>query len=197
MLSSASYICKMYFYRIGLSVVLHPQRLMMWKLLLLFFFFPDANSVRTPDALFAASDITIYTTVQGAPGFVSSKSNFGGTKTASALLATINSTEKYQKIIGFGGTFTDAGGININKLPANVKKELLEALFSSKGIGINLCRVPIGVTEFSLRQYTLDDHDGDTALKQFALQKEDLQDKVKYINYNNGHVILPLNYRYQ
>lgn len=151
----------------------------MWRVFLCVLVFCSVNgsSVSNSD-LFASQTIKIYSTTKANPDFVLKESSFGGSKAESTSEAVLNATVKYQKITGFGGTFTDATGINLNKLPADVRKQVLEALFSDDGIGINLCRVPIGGTEFSTRLYTLDDHTGDTTLKQFVLQNEDLVDRV-------------------
>lgn len=157
----------------------------MWKvsLLVLVFFAANGSSISSSD-LSADQTIKIYSTSKANPDFVLKESSFGAAKAASAIEAVLNSTVKYQKITGFGGTFTDATGVNLNKLPADVRTKVLEALFGEVGIGINLCRVPIGAMEFSTRVYTLDDHTGDTALKQFALQNEDLVDRVN-VSKNN------------
>lgn len=151
----------------------------MWKLLFIFLFCAVANSNKISDVS-ADETIQIYSTTESQQDFVSTKSSFGAPKDKSTILATINRATKHQKILGFGGTFTDATGININKLSDDLRKQVLEALFGTNGIGVNLCRVPVGSTEFSPRAYTLDDHDGDTSLEHFSLQKEDLLNKVKH-----------------
>lgn len=50
--------------------------------------------------------------------------------------------------------------------------------FSKDGIEYNLCRVPIGGTDFSTRAYSYDDGMTDPLLDNFALANEDLQYKV-------------------
>ncbi|VDN44670.1 unnamed protein product [Gongylonema pulchrum] len=40
---------------------------------------------------------------------------------------------RYQKIIGFGGAFTDAAGININSLSQPSRKALLQSYFGPNG----------------------------------------------------------------
>lgn len=151
----------------------------MWKILLIFWF---CNAVLCGhiqgDGVLASGIIKIYSTTKAKPDFVLNQANFSAAKDNSATIATINVNKKHQKIIGFGGTFTDSTGINLNKLPADVRTQVFDALFSENGIGISLCKVPIGGTDYSPRAYSLDDHDGDTTLKEFALQNEDLVDKV-------------------
>jgi glucosylceramidase len=91
--------------------------------------------------------------------------------------------KKFQKIIGFGGAFTDSTGINIASLPQNMQTSIIDDYFSDTGIEYSVCRVPIAGSDFSTRAYTYDDHDNDVNLTQFALQKEDLVYKVKQFSY--------------
>ena len=46
---------------------------------------------------------------------------------------SINYNKTFQKIIGFGGAFTDAAGINILSLPVKAQKKLLQSYFSPLG----------------------------------------------------------------
>ena len=57
--------------------------------------------------------------------------------------------------------------------------------FSRDGIEYNMGRITIGGSDFSTRGYSLNDNDNqeDKELKHFALQKEDLEYKIPYINY--------------
>lgn len=45
----------------------------------------------------------------------------------------IDSQKRFQTIIGFGGAFTDAVGININSLSEPAQINLLQSYFGSKG----------------------------------------------------------------
>lgn len=46
----------------------------------------------------------------------------------------VNANKKYQSILGFGGAFTDAAGINImDNLKTDSRKKLLEAYFAPTG----------------------------------------------------------------
>lgn len=46
---------------------------------------------------------------------------------------TILEKERYQKVIGFGGAFTDAVGVNLNQLSREIKENLLNAYFGKEG----------------------------------------------------------------
>lgn len=122
----------------------------------------------------------IYETSRLVPGFTFKEGNFedlASDKIASITI-DVNPKIKYQKIFGFGGAFTDATGQNIKRFPKEVQNKLLESYFGEDGIEYNLCRVPMGGTDFSPRPYSLDDHDDDNTLAQFALQEEDFMYKV-------------------
>lgn len=90
----------------------------------------------------------------------------------------VDRTKKYQKIIGFGGAFTDAAGLNIASLSKKLQSQLIEDYFGSNGIEYTLGRIPIGGSDFSSRPYTYDDFNDDDSLSKFSLQMEDYQFKV-------------------
>lgn len=91
----------------------------------------------------------------------------------------VNTNITYQKIIGFGGAFTDSTGHNINLLPEGARRKLMESYFSDDGLEYNMGRVTIGGADFSPNWYTFDDRaDDDMDLKYFALSEEDFTHKV-------------------
>ncbi|XP_076767210.1 lysosomal acid glucosylceramidase-like [Xylocopa sonorina] len=94
---------------------------------------------------------------------------------------TVDSTKKYQTIIGFGGAFTDSVGIHLGKLSPATRDQLIRAYYDPKeGSRYTLGRIPIGATDFSTRYYMYDDVANDTSLKHFALVKEDYEYKIPY-----------------
>ena len=52
------------------------------------------------------------------------------------LKVDINATRRFQKILGFGGAFTDAAGINLYRLSEETQQKFLETYFGEKGIFI-------------------------------------------------------------
>lgn len=111
------------------------------------------------------------------PGITSKNATFGSEQDRTATLITVDSNQTFQTIIGFGGAFTDAAGININAI-GDLGDKVISSYFSDDGIEYNICRVPLGACDFSPRMYTMDDNDGDVTLEKFALQDEDLTYKV-------------------
>ncbi|KAJ0066058.1 hypothetical protein NL108_001300, partial [Boleophthalmus pectinirostris] len=91
---------------------------------------------------------------------------------------TINRSQKYQKIRGFGGAMTDAAAINIMSLSSGTQDQLLRQYFSSDGIGYSVVRVPMASCDFSTRLYTYADTPEDYNLDHFTLAPEDTQRKI-------------------
>lgn len=46
---------------------------------------------------------------------------------------TLNTKQKRQTIVGFGGAFTDAAGINIASLPVDVQNRLINSYYGKNG----------------------------------------------------------------
>lgn len=98
------------------------------------------------------------------------------------LTLIIDSTKKYQKILGFGGAFTDSAGINIKKLSEAAQDQIIRTYYDPiKGSRYTLGRLGIGSTDFSSRFYTYDDYPNDTQLEHFALAPEDYKYKIPYM----------------
>lgn len=126
----------------------------------------------------ASGNIKAFFTSNVLPGFNEKEEKFGSAKQAGVTILNVNQNVKYQKILGFGGAFTDTTGHNIKMLPEPAQKKLVESYFADDGIEYNVIRVPIGGADFSPSFYTLDDYTDDMELKHFALHQEDLNHKV-------------------
>ncbi|XP_054155075.1 putative glucosylceramidase 3 [Oppia nitens] len=104
----------------------------------------------------------------------------------SQVYIKVNRDVKFQEIIGFGGAFTDATGINIKAAGPKLADNIIADYFSIDGIEYNMGRIPMGGSDFSTRGYTYDDNGympvvEDKTLSKFALQPEDLDYKIPYI----------------
>ncbi|EFA07058.2 lysosomal acid glucosylceramidase [Tribolium castaneum] len=126
------------------------------------------------------SELLVYTSNKAGLRFHLEKKKFESSNLLDNQII-INPKEKYQTILGWGGAFTDATGINIASLEEELQSKLLESYFSENGIEYSLCRVPIGGTDFSVRAYSYDDGEEDKNLTNFKLAEEDHQYKIPYI----------------
>lgn len=94
----------------------------------------------------------------------------------------LDSTKKYQSILGFGGAFTDSSGMDLNKLTNATQEQLLRSYFGKGGSRYSIGRLPIAGTDFSTRAYTYDDQKDDVTLANFSLATEDYDYKIPYLH---------------
>ena len=91
---------------------------------------------------------------------------------ASALNITINTEERYQKITGFGGSFTEASAYLLNKLSQANRDKILKAYFSEEGANYTLTRTHINSCDFSLSNYAYANVPGDKILQHFSIDED-------------------------
>ena len=78
--------------------------------------------------------------------------SFNSLKNASSI--TINTEKTYQKITGFGGSFTEASAHLLNNLSAKNRRSILNAYFSKEGANYSLTRTHMNSCDFSLSNYS-------------------------------------------
>ena len=78
----------------------------------------------------------------------------------------VDSAQKFQTHMGFGGAFTEAALEAVSVLPAEKRKEVIDAYFSKDGLCYNLARLPMHSTDFSSRPKIYVE-EGDKDLKTF------------------------------
>ncbi|GMR50744.1 hypothetical protein PMAYCL1PPCAC_20939, partial [Pristionchus mayeri] len=66
----------------------------------------------------------------------------------------LNTRVTYQEIIGFGGAFTDAAGINIASLSETTRERLMQTIFGRKGERIPLIHRALNLTGGDLRLFS-------------------------------------------
>ena len=90
---------------------------------------------------------------------------------------TVDTTQTYQSVDGFGFCLTDASAGLISDLPASMQNDLLKELFGSdsNSISVSYLRVSIGASDLSASVYTYDDMPSgqtDVNLQNFSLRKD-------------------------
>ena len=101
-------------------------------------------------------------------------------KIENSIKIKINPEQKFQKIIGFGGSFTESSAYLLNKLSKRNREKILKAYFSEEGANYSLTRTTIASCDFSLKNYTYAPVPEDKNLEHFSV-KEDLDDLVPMI----------------
>jgi glucosylceramidase len=79
-----------------------------------------------------------------------------------------------QPIVGWGGCFNELGWKALLTLDPEARASVLRALFDpgADGLELNLCRMPIGASDFALDGYSLDDTRDDYAMKYFSIDRD-------------------------
>merc|ERR1711963_1313466 len=107
---------------------------------------------------------------------------YSNVKDTKANEIVLDENETFQEILGFGGAFTDSAGYNINLMgDDSIKRKIIEAYYEPKNLDYSLGRTNLGGCDFSTRPYTYVDTEGDVNLETFALQDEDIVDKIPFI----------------
>lgn len=79
---------------------------------------------------------------------------------------------RYQRITGFGGSFTESSAHVLNRLSGEKRNEVLEAYFSPEGAAYSLTRTHMASCDFSLSNYTYADVPGDVELTHFSIEED-------------------------
>lgn len=92
------------------------------------------------------------------------QANLGFSATSGSATISVDNTQKYQSIVGFGAAMTDTSAwLLSDKLSSTAHTNLMNALFSpSQGIGMSWLRIPMGSSDFSAtaQPYSYDDNLG-------------------------------------
>ncbi|XP_054713189.1 lysosomal acid glucosylceramidase-like [Uloborus diversus] len=127
------------------------------------------------------NQVALYETNEDGDRFKSSLLYFTPNSETETVNITVDPSKQYQFILGFGGAFTDAAGINVKSLPDNLQELLFNSYFSQSGLEYNMGRVPIASCDFSTHPYSYADVDNDFELNHFELAKEDFLYKIPLI----------------
>ncbi len=84
----------------------------------------------------------------------------------------IDKNEPKQKILGFGGAFTEAAASVYNKLDNDKKEEIIQSYFGVNGNGYTMGRAHINSCDFSLGNYAYCDTPDDIELQQFSISRD-------------------------
>lgn len=102
-------------------------------------------------------------------------------KADDALDIHILPDEKFQKITGFGGAFTESSAYLLNQLSVENRERIIEAYFGESGARYSLTRAHMNSCDFSLGNYSYAPEPDDINLLHFSVQedKDDLIPMIK------------------
>ena len=89
---------------------------------------------------------------------------------------------EYQKMFGFGACFNELGWRAIGYASTEDRRKLFYELFSEdeECAKFNVCRLPIGASDYAFNWYSMDETPGDYELKHFSIDR-DRQALIPYI----------------
>ena len=88
--------------------------------------------------------------------------------------------EKYQKMTGFGGAFTESSAYLLNKISKENRAKIIDAYFSENGANYSLTRTHMNSCDFSLNNYSYSPVEGDVELEHFTIDA-DRDDLIPFI----------------
>ena len=90
-----------------------------------------------------------------------------------ACTVKVNKNNTFQRIEGFGGALTESSGYVLSQIPAEKRKEAIEAYFSpEKGNRYTLARTHLNSCDFSLRNWACAEQAGEN-LESFSMEQTD------------------------
>lgn len=123
--------------------------------------------------------VSIFTTSKDGDRFEAKTAHFSGNENGAHL--NVDLRGRFQKILGFGGAFTDSSGSMMAKLNNDVQWRLIKDYFGLDGLEYNMARVTIGGSDFSTRPYSYDEDANDDSLSHWKLQDEDIHWKIPFM----------------
>lgn len=118
--------------------------------------------------------ITRILTAQNTMDRLTVKKDYSFEKYTETLLPTLelNRNKKYQKILGFGGAFTEAASYTLSQISPKNRLEVINAYFHPEnGLGYTIGRVHIHSCDFALENYTYVDKN-DISLESFDISRD-------------------------
>ena len=85
---------------------------------------------------------------------------------------TLDVAKTGQRILGFGGAFTDSTAYHYSRFSPATKEGFVKQYWGGDGIGYSVGRVPMNGVDFSRMNYALHNVTGDTELKEFCLRDD-------------------------
>ena len=85
----------------------------------------------------------------------------------------IDVSQKAQQITGWGGCFNELGWKALQSLEDKDRDAVMKSLFDQKdGSRFNICRTPMGASDFALDAYSYDDYPDDYEMKHFSIERD-------------------------
>jgi glucosylceramidase len=84
----------------------------------------------------------------------------------------LDPSKKFQEVLGFGGAFTDAACYMFNQLAPSVREQLFHEMFHPSQMGLSVCRICVGSSDYGRKVYSFDEGEPDPDLKRFSIEHD-------------------------
>ena len=91
---------------------------------------------------------------------------------SSAEAIVIDPNRKFQEILGFGASFTDATCYMFNEVPSDRRDQLFHELFHPTEMGLSACRLCVGSSDYARNAYSFDEGDPDPEMRRFSIDHD-------------------------
>jgi glucosylceramidase len=134
-----------------------------------------AAALLTPREKFAParSDISVWTT-SAEDRFASGPAIrwSAGYGTPGTEQIVLNPGLKFQEILGFGGAFTDATCYVFSQMAPSARERLFHEMFHPSEMGLSVCRICVGSSDYSRTVYSFDEGAPDPGLTRFSIDHD-------------------------
>ena len=103
-----------------------------------------------------------------------------GVQQETTIAVTLHPEQTFQKITGFGGSFTESSAYLLNQLGKENRQKIIEAYFGNEGARYSLTRTHMNSSDFSLKNYSYAPVADDMELEHFSIE-EDQEDIIPFI----------------
>ena len=82
--------------------------------------------------------------------------------------------QEFQTIDGFGGCFNEMGWVALSTLSQEKRDTILYNIFDQEnGLKFNICRMPIGASDYAVNWYSLNDTEDDFDMSEFSIERDE------------------------
>jgi glucosylceramidase len=93
-------------------------------------------------------------------------------RTPGATQIQLDPSKKFQEVLGFGGAFTDAACYMFSQLAPSVREQLFRELFDRSEMGLSVCRICVGSSDYSQKVYSFDEGESDPDMTRFSIEHD-------------------------
>ncbi|MBV8834633.1 MAG: hypothetical protein JO108_35995, partial [Acidobacteriaceae bacterium] len=90
----------------------------------------------------------------------------------SAESVVLDPGKSFQEVLGFGAAFTDAACYMFNQLSPAAREHLFRELFHSTEMGLSVCRLCIGSSDYATQAYSFDEGEPDPEMTRFSVDHD-------------------------